>query len=254
MGKIIAIGGGEIGRSGYPIETEKIDKEIIRLTGKKRPKLLFVPTASSDSESYADVAKKYFGKRLGCRVDVLYLLNKKLSKKEIEEKILKSDIVYVGGGNTLKMMNAWRRLGVDKILKKAFKKNIVLSGLSAGSLCWFNGGSSDSRKFKNDKEPFIKVTGLGFINAFHCPHYDTEKGRKKSLKDLMKKTPGTAIALDNCSAIEIVNDKYRILTTKKQTNAYRTYWLKGKYFEEIIKPKKEFSLLSELLGKQKLTR
>ena len=73
MKKIVAIGGGKIGQPGYPVETTKIDKEIIRLTGKKNPRLLFIPTASSDSESYFKVVKKHFGKRLGCKTDVLYL-------------------------------------------------------------------------------------------------------------------------------------------------------------------------------------
>lgn len=109
MGKIIAIGGGEIGGvlpSGevLPKETVSIDKEILKLTGKKKPKLLFIPTASNDSEFYYSVIKDYFAK-LGARTDVLYLINKKQSKKSIEEKILSSDAIYVGGGNTLKMMN-----------------------------------------------------------------------------------------------------------------------------------------------------
>jgi len=104
MKKIIAIGGGEIGRPGYPVETTKIDKEIINLTGKKNHRLLFVPTASADSELYFETVKKHFGKTLGCKTDVLYLINNDLSKKEIEQKIFGSDIIYVGGGNTLKMM------------------------------------------------------------------------------------------------------------------------------------------------------
>jgi dipeptidase E len=95
--KIVAIGGGEIGRPGYRMETISIDKEIIKLSGKKNPKLLFIPTASSDSESYYEVIKKYFGKKLGCKNDVLYLLKNKISKEEIREKIFGTDIVYVGG-------------------------------------------------------------------------------------------------------------------------------------------------------------
>lgn len=132
MKKIVAIGGGGIGRPGTKAETVSIDKEIIRLTGKKHPRLLFIPTASSDSPTYYPVIQKYFGKQLGCKTDVLYLINKELSKKEIERKILSSDIVYVGGGNTLKMLRIWKTQGVDKILKKAWDKGIVLSGLSAG--------------------------------------------------------------------------------------------------------------------------
>src|SRR3989344_2508736 len=124
MKKIIAIGGGEIGRPGYPVETTKIDKEIIALTGKTNPRLLFIPTASSDSELYYETVKKHFGKTLGCKTDVLYLINKDLSKKEIEQKIFGADIIYVGGGNTLKMMKVWRAIGVDKILKQAYERGI----------------------------------------------------------------------------------------------------------------------------------
>ena len=160
MKKIIALGGGEIGRPGYPIETTQIDKEIIKLTGKKNPKLLFIPTASSDSESYYEVVKKHFGKRLGCKTNVLYLIKEKLSQKEIKEKILNSDIIYVGGGDTLKMMRVWKKNGVDKILKQAYEKGVVLSGLSAGSICWFKYGISDSKRFTNPNAGLIKVSGL----------------------------------------------------------------------------------------------
>ncbi len=249
MKKIIAIGGGEIGRPGYPIETTKIDKEIIKLTGKKNPKLLFIPTASSDSESYSEIVKKYFGKKLGCKVDVLYLIKEKLSKKEIEKKVFDSDIVYVGGGNTLKMMKVWRKNGLDKILKQAYKKGIVLSGLSAGSICWFKWGNSDSKKLANPMTDAIKVSGLGLINALHCPHYDIEENRKADLKKMMKKTSGIAIAIDNCCALEIINDKYRIVDSKPSAEAYKVYWKENEYYEEIIKKEKYFEPLKDLLKK-----
>ena len=247
--KIIAMGGGEIGRPGYPIETTQIDKEIIRLTGKKNPKLLFVPTASSDSESYYKIVKKYFGKKLGCKTDVLYLIKEKLSKKEIEKKVFDSDIVYVGGGNTLMMMRVWKKFGVDKILTQAYEKGIVLSGLSAGSICWLKWGNSDSRKLANSKADSIKVSGLGLINALHCPHYDIEKNRKNDLKKMMRKTSGVAIAIDNCCTIEIINDKYKIISSKPQANAYKVYWKESKYYEEVIKKEKDLRLLKDLLKK-----
>ena len=78
MGKIIAIGGGEIGRPGKPIETLEIDKEIIRLTGKKNPQLLFIPTASSDSEGYVSTVREHFSGRLACNIDLLLLMTEKL--------------------------------------------------------------------------------------------------------------------------------------------------------------------------------
>ena len=248
MKKIVAMGGGEIGRPGFPVETTQIDKEIMNLTGKKNPRLLFIPTASADSKSYFETVKKHFGK-LGCKTDVLYLINKDLNKKEIEKKIFGSDIIYVGGGNTLKMMKVWKKTGVDKMLKQAYGKGIVLSGLSAGSICWFKYGSSDSRKSINPKADLIKVSGLGLINALHCPHYDFEKDRKPDLKKMTKKTPCVAIAIDNCCAIEVIDDKFRIISSKLSANAYKVYWKANKYYEEVIKKEKELKPLKDLLRK-----
>jgi len=234
MKKIVAVGGGEIGRPGYSIETAKIDKEIIKLSGKKRPKFLFIPTASLDADDYVKVVNNYFGNKLGCVIDVLYLVNKKISRREIENKILNSDIIYVGGGNTFKMLKLWRKLGVDKVLAAAYKKGIVLSGVSAGAICWFKYGHSDSRKFNNRNAAYIKVKGLGFINALACPHYNIEKDRKKSLKEMMKKEKAFGIALDNCAALEIIDNKYRVITSKPGANAYKVFWQDGKYYEEKI--------------------
>ena len=249
MGKIVAIGGGEIGRTGYPVETTEIDREIIRLSDKSKPRLLFIPTATSDSETYCQAVKNHFGTSLGCQVDVLYLLANKPSRTEIEEKIFSSDIIYVGGGNTLKMMITWRKYGVDKALEKAFRRDIVLSGLSAGAICWFRYGSSDSRKYANPDAGLIKVSCLNFINALCCPHYHTEVDRKPHMKELMKKTSGVAIALDNCSAIEFLDNKFRIITSKSDAKAYKVYYNKGQFHEEVIQKEKEFSPIETLLSK-----
>src|SRR5579859_5078426 len=131
---IVAIGGGVIRTRG----TASIDREIIRLTNKKYPRLLFIPTASSDSERYWKHVQEYFGGFLKCKTDVLLLLGGRVSKRDIEKKIRWADIVYVGGGNTLLMMRVWRRLGVDELLKSAYENGTVLSGISAGSICWFD--------------------------------------------------------------------------------------------------------------------
>lgn len=247
MGKIVAIGGGEMRRQ-VP-ETLQIDIEIVNLSGKSRPRFLFIPTASSDSEDYYNVVAKHYGNRLGCITNVLYLIKNKPTKNVIEDTILGSDIIYVGGGNTLMMMNLWRRLGVDKVLKKAYERDIVLCGMSAGSICWFRQGNSDSRRFKNPKADLIKVTGLGFIDALHCPHYDGEKDRRPQLKKMMKKTQGVAIAIDDCCALEIVDGKYRVIDSKPTANAYKVYWKREMFFEKTIEKSKEFKLVNLLLEK-----
>ncbi|MBT7102332.1 type 1 glutamine amidotransferase-like domain-containing protein [archaeon] len=246
--KLVAIGGGEIGRPGTKIETKKIDQEIIKLTGKKHPRVLFIPTASSDSESYYDVVKKYYGEKLGCKTDALYLLKENYTKKEIENKILNSDIIYVGGGNTLRMLKTWRKLGVDKILEKAAKKDIVLSGISAGAICWMKYGNSDSMRFGPSKnKKLIKLKGLDFVDLMVCPHYNAEKSRQSSLKRMIKKYGGSAIALENRTAIEIIDDKYRIITSSKKAKAYKLYKSNGKVITEEIPLNTKLKPLEELL-------
>ena len=239
------IGGGETFE-----DNTKINKRILELTNKKTPKVLFIPTASSDAIGYWENFEKHFSK-LGGDCDVLFLIRKKLSKKEIENKIINSDAIYVGGGNTLMMMKLWRKLGVDKLLLKAYEKGIVLSGLSAGSICWFKCGTSDSRRFKNPKADLIKVKGLGIINALHCPHYDNNSGnnsgRRKDTKKIMKKTTGVGICIDDRCALEIINDEYKIVKSKEDANSFQTYWKKGKYFENEIISKNKYNDLNTIL-------
>jgi len=253
--KIVAIGGGEIGRpkkegGRYPIETTSIDKEIIKLSGKKHPKVLFLPTASGDSSGYIKVVEEHFGKRLGCKVSALPLIHNKLSRAKLEKIVLATDIVYVGGGNTFRLIRAWKKAGMDKILAKAKAKGIVLSGLSAGALCWCRYGHSDSRKFKNPNANYIRVSGLGFLRTTSCPHFDSEE-RAENLKEMMKKTPGIGIALGHCSALEVVGEEARIITSRKDAKGYKGFWSKGKYFKELIQKNKWFKL-SELLSKKKI--
>lgn len=149
MVHIVAIGGGQIGRPGYSVETTEIDKQIIALAKKKYPRVLFLPTASGDNTAYYETFKNHYGKNLGCITEVLKLYDKP-SKATIEDAIMNTDIIYVGGGNTLKMMTLCRRVGVDKIITAAGMKGTLLTGLSAGAICWFKSGLSDSRSFKSD--------------------------------------------------------------------------------------------------------
>lgn len=255
MGKIIAIGGGEIGRPKeegdgyYPIETTSIDIEILRLTNKKNPTLLFIPTASYDSQNYYEVVKKHFTNLGFSSVTPLYLSDKSLTRNHIKNTILSHDAIYVGGGNTLRMMNIWRKMSVDKILKLAHKRGIVLSGLSAGSICWFSCGNSDSRKFSSGSDKLVKVTGLGLIDALLCPHYDTEPHRQADLKRMTKSTSKVAIALDNCAAIEVIDNAYRIIKSKPSAKARKVYWKNGKYFIEEIPAIKSYTDIGKLTQK-----
>jgi len=245
---IIAIGGGKIMVPAHrEAQTLAIDQSIVQQVKRKSPKVLFVPTASEDNVEYCDAFRKQYEDRLGCSVQELLLYRNRPSNRKIQMLIAQSDIIYVGGGNTLRMMNLWRKLGVDKYLDKARKRGAVLCGLSAGSICWFRQGNSDSRKFKDEtNKTLIKVTGLNYADVLICPHYDVEKHRQPALKAMMKTTRGVAVALENCAALHIKDDQYRILASKKYKKAYLIYWKQGKYVKQALKPSDNFQPLIEL--------
>jgi dipeptidase E len=249
---IVAIGGGEIRTRG----TASIDRETIRLSNKKNPKLLFIPTASSDSERYWKRVQEYFGKFLKCRTDVLLLIKEQPSKEQIRKKILSADIIYVGGGNTLQMMRVWRRLGVDKLIKSAYENGTVLSGISAGSICWFDSGHSDSMSFYNPRKwKYTNVRGLGLIRGIHCPHYDSKtRGipRRKDFRDMIRKTGGIGIAIENNCAIEFIDGRfYKVISSKNYPRAYMVYKTRGKVVAKQIRRQKQLAPVEWLAYRQR---
>jgi dipeptidase E len=244
---IVAIGGGVIRTRG----TVAIDREIIRLSNKKNPKLLFIPTASSDSEIYWEHTQKYFGGFLQCKTDVLFLMTGNLSSAQIRKKIQSADIIYVGGGNTLQMMRIWRSLGVDRLLKAAYANGTVLCGISAGSICWFDSGHSDSMSFYNPRKwKYINVKGLGLIQGIHCPHFNSMTmgvPRRKHFRDMIQKTGGMGIAIENNCAIEFIDDQfYRVIKSNSYARAYKVYKKGGKVVSEQIRQQKQLTPVADL--------
>jgi len=244
---IVAIGGGVIRTRG----TAPIDREIIRLSGKKHPSLLFIPTATSDSELYWQRVRGYFGGFLKCKTDVLYLIKEQPSAEVIRRKILSADIIYVGGGNTLMMMKVWRRLGVDKLLKAAYNNGTVLCGISAGSICWFESGHSDSMSFYNPRKwKYVNVKGLGLIKGIHCPHYNSRTlgvPRRRHFRDMIGKIGGIGIAIENNCAIAFVDDKhYRVITSKSYAGAYTVRRHGGVVVSERVRMEKRWMPINEL--------
>lgn len=207
--------------------TAAIDQEIISLSGIKHPSALLIPTATSDDPQYFKDFQKIYGNRYGCKTDVLELIKTLPSKKIIKQKINDADIIYVGGGNTLMMMRKWRFLGVDKMIVNAWKEGKVMAGLSAGAICWFNYGHSDSMAYyQPEKWDWIKVKCLGILPFTACPHVLAE-GRLKHFKNMIQKTGRMGIALDDCAAIEVIENEYHILTSKPNAKAFKVF-KKGK--------------------------
>jgi dipeptidase E len=138
------------------------------------------------------------------------------------------------------MMRLWRRLGVDELLKSAYEQGTVLSGISAGSICWFDSGHSDSMSFYNPQNwQYINVKGLGLISGIHCPHYNsTTLGipRKKHFREMIRKIGGLGIAIENNCAIEFIDGRfYRVISSKPNSRAYRLYKSGGEVVTEQIR-------------------
>lgn len=225
---------------GFKKEHIVID-QVKKLTGKKKPKILFIPTAKLDNpEVIAKYKKKGF--------DVLELIFKKPSKAEVKKKILSTDAIYVHGGLSYYMMRVWKKFDVDKYLIQAGKKGIVLAGFSAGAVCWCNYGVSNTRRvgirkdgsyyLRNKNGVWTRNTMIRILPFVLCPHYDGEGmlqgGRKKATKHIMKRG-GMGIGLENFVYMEINGDKITFVSLDKKAKAYRCYWKQGKYHEENLK-------------------
>ncbi|MCA9858617.1 MAG: Type 1 glutamine amidotransferase-like domain-containing protein [Thermomicrobiales bacterium] len=239
----MAIGGGQL-RQG---ETLPIDRYLVERTGAQWPNLLFIPTASSDAEEYVQTVSDIYGGQLGCTVNVLRLTQNPPPFETIEHLVRAADLIYVGGGNTLKMMRLWRRLGVAQLLLDAHREGKVLAGLSAGALCWFQWGHSDSMSFYHpDDWDYIRVKGLGILPFTGCPHYDGE-GRDQSFQTMIARNGGIGIAIDDCAAFEVEGDGYRILSTREGAGAYRVERMRGKVVQTSIPAQPAFQPLRVLL-------
>lgn len=222
MKKLVCIGGGEIPRYKdgvlLPYETKEIDEEIVRLSGKETPKLLFISIASSHPDEYFNGINKVYTV-LGCIVNHL---NINQSYEELKKEILGTDIIYIGGGNTKYLFNKLKETGIDKLLIQAYNNGIVCSGLSAGSYCWF-------------KYNYDLLEGMGVINAINCVHYDQkDSDSKNKFYNVIKDTGLVGYALDNCVALEFIDDEIKIVKSDENKNAYKVICNNNEISEKII--------------------
>lgn len=233
MTRIIGIGGGELRER----ETLPLDRAIVSAASCDRPKVLFIPTASADSYKYWEAFRELYGQELNCQTDVLFLIRENPQPKTILKKIEWANIIYVGGGNSRLMLTTFKQLKVDKILYKAGKQGKILSGISAGAICWFRYGNSDAPLLENCTSSLgctTRVDGLDLVNATLCPHMSSEPYRWQELPDMMQDTPGVCIALDDHCAIDIFGENYRIIGTRTEVAAHKVYWRNNKIHKEVL--------------------
>ena len=212
MEQIIALGGG--GFSMTP-ENLALDRYILAQSGKARPKVTFLGQASAESTDYTLRFYRAFT-RLGAEPsDVTLYLD---APTDLPGHLLRQDVIYVGGGNTLNMIALWRAWGLDAILREALAQGIVLAGVSAGAICWFAEGLSDSRP-----GGFTQVDGLGFLEGSFSPHFDGEAERRPRFHELLGQggiAPG--LAADDDVALHYRDGALaRIVAARAGAAAYR---------------------------------
>lgn len=204
---------------------------VISLTKKAQPKICFLPTAGADNpyvisywyELCLDLPVKPSIQRM--------FINSSPGQKTFEENLLAMDAIVVGGGNTLNMIGIWKAQGIDTVLRKAYERGIVLAGGSAGSLCWFKNGLSDSRPQK-----LSIVECLGFIGASHCPHYSSEKSRRPLyLESIQKGEIPAGYACDDLAGLLFQNGTLtKAVTLDKSNSVYYVSVKDGKIEEQKL--------------------
>jgi len=208
--QIIPIGGGGFYRD---LENLELEKYLIRQTGVDHARVAFMPTASGEPDHY--VASFYAAfLKLGCRPSVLTFFKR---TPDLRAFLLEQDVIYVGGGNTKSLLAVWRDWGVAEILREAWQSGIVLAGVSAGAICWFEQGLTDS--FSDGLRP---LECLGFLPGSCCPHFDGEAQRRPSYHRLLASGEIAAgVAIEDWTGVHYIgSDIHKVITSKRAARAY----------------------------------
>ncbi len=172
MKKIIAIGGGELRER----TTLKIDEYIANLAkvraGENRANALFIPTASHDFMPYYNTFHKVYTGVFNIKTDVALSVFKEVDLEKMKAKFEKADVIYVGGGDTVFMMESWKQTGLLGLIKDAYERGVIIAGLSAGAICWFSDIYTDSALVNGETdEKYSMFKGLNWIEGVISPHY-----------------------------------------------------------------------------------
>jgi peptidase E len=208
--QIIPIGGGS-----FTVEPEnpRLERYVLAQTRKRNPKVCFLGTATGDADTY--VAKFYASfTNLDCRPTHVPLFAR---TPDLRKVLLGQDVIYVGGGNTRSMLAVWREWGIFSILREAWRRGIVLTGVSAGAICWFKAGVTDSWAGR-----LAALPGMGFLPGACCPHYDSEKERRPATHRLVasRQVP-TTLTLDDGAAAHFVGRRLiRVVSARPKARGY----------------------------------
>jgi dipeptidase E len=227
-GHIVALGGG-----GFSMEPENpvLDDFILGLSRRKPARVCFIPTASADSSTYVVKFYRAFSGRC-LPTDLTIFDSPALPRQpgrtaDLAAFIRAQDVFYVGGGNTANLLAVWRAHGLDRLLAKAWRSGAVLAGVSAGMLCWFQGGLTDSfGGFKPLRD------GLGLLRGSACPHYDGEPLRQAAFRRMMVQENTWGYAADDGVGLHFVGTELReVVSSRVTARAYRVEVKRGRVVE-----------------------
>ena len=226
--QIIALGGG-----GFSMEPDNLllDQYILEQSCELVPKVCFLPTASGDSDRYITRFYTAFT-QLNCQPSHLSLFR---PPREGPEALLRSqNIIYVGGGSTFNLITLLKAWKLDSLLKELWQEGTILCGLSAGSICWFESGLSDSVLPGN----YARIEGLGFLPGSHCPHYDGETKRRPSYqRHIQQAILSDGIAADDGVALHYHDKRlYKVVSSRAIAKAHRVFLENGQVEETAVTP------------------
>ncbi len=210
MGKCVLIG-GYTKQNKESLKASAVDEKIVQLAEKEKPIFLFIGLANSYSDSKYDKMKKIYQK-LNCVTTYLKKSNLIHNPKIVKEKIEQADIIYIGGGDYVKLFKHIHEFDLEQLLKEAYERGKVLVGLSAGAILLAKEGFSDSSILRGESEDYQFVKGLGFVNQIICPHYHEDKRRVEQLKECIKNTQKVVSGIENDAALVIVNDQIDVIS------------------------------------------
>lgn len=206
---------------------------VLSLTGKDRPRVCCIPTATGDSSPHL---VQFYGNFPASRCEPSHLALFNRTVRDIREYLLSQDVILVLGGNTANLLAVWRTHGVDVALKEAWEAGVVLCGGSAGSLCWFECGTTDSFDL-NELKPLHD--GLGFLPGSYCPHYDGEEQRRPLYHSLIAEGFPPGYAIDDDAAIHFTGTELaEVVSGRAGATAYRVELSEGRVVETPLNARK----------------
>jgi peptidase E len=211
-----------MGGGGFTMEPDnpRLDDFVLSLTRRQPARVCFMPTASADCATTIVRFYRAFSSRSVASDLTLFdspvLPRRPARSADISSFVADQDVIYVGGGNTANMLALWRAHGVDLALRDAWMNGAVLAGVSAGMLCWFSGGVTDS--FGGFE---LLRDGLGLVDAVACPHWDGEAGRQDVFRRCVADAGITGYAADDGAALHFIGTQLvEAVSSRESSSAY----------------------------------